>query len=154
MLVKRHCFLILIILMGLTSPLSLLATEIHQDLLLPADISTDGVIRNLYSVKELKKNDFSFGTYHVDGYVVKIYTCPPCLKNDLCKPCMPDHIVISDKKDRLKDYSLTDAHMILFVDDVRDFKLGRKYRFLITISDVRSVDKHFNNTKIVHFEKL
>ena len=109
-------------------------------------------LNNLYSIEEINKKEINYGTYHTVGYVVKIYECPACPEGALCKPCMVDNIVISHEKKELEVYSPGEKDLIVFVDDPKSFKLGKKYLFLIKILDVKTTDQSANNVKLVYFE--
>ncbi len=130
------------------------AEKFEDDFVLRRRLGKTKREEKVYSVEEFKNTEVSFGTYHVKGYVVKKYTCLSCPKGAMCKPCMEDNIVISDDSKRLKNYDLTVDQLILFIDDVKKLKLGKKYRFLIQIKNVRSVDEDFNNAKVIYFERI
>jgi len=37
-----------------------------------------------YPIHEIKQNKFTSGTYNTEGYIVKIYTCPPSSMSERC----------------------------------------------------------------------
>ncbi len=86
-----------------------------------------------YPIHEINQNKFSSGTYNIKGYVVKIYTCPPCPKDAHCKMCMGNNIVISENNKMLETYTLTENELIIFVENPEQFELGKKYIFSIKI---------------------
>lgn len=89
---------------------------------------------NFYPSHEIKKQRFGPGSYNTEGYVVKMFTCPPCPTRVLCKPCMGENIVISEESKILTDYSsLTDNELIIFAQNPKQFQLGKKYQFSIQI---------------------
>lgn len=104
-----------------------------------------------YPISEIKLNKFNSGTYDTEGYVVKIYTCPPCPKGAQCKPCMRDNIVISENNKLLETYSLSDKEMILFADKQKLFNLGKKYKFSIKILDYNSTGEPMNDIEVIGF---
>lgn len=108
----------------------------------------------VYGVSELNALNPSYGTFEVAGYVVKIYECPECPPGAQCKPCMPDHIVVAERRSRFAEYVLTDKEMIVFVDDVDGFRLNRKYRFLVQILNVKTADQILNNPKLIYYERI
>ena len=108
---------------------------------------------NFYSIWDLNKNNFSSGTYTTEGYVVKIYQCPVCREKELCKPCMGNNIIISEKNKLLNSYKVGFSELIIFSDDVSQFKLGEKYRFLFQMLDAKTTSQITNNVKLVYFEK-
>src|SRR5256886_6342657 len=48
---------------------------------------------------DLKRNDSIKGTFIVVAFVIQTYKCPPCPPNAMCKPCLGDHIVVTDNID-------------------------------------------------------
>lgn len=109
---------------------------------------------NFYPIHELKQGNFTSGTYNTEGVVVKIYTCPPCPEGILCKPCMRDNIVISENNKILKTYSLTEHELIVFVENPKQFELGKKYKFTIRISDYNSTGEPINDVELVGYNLI
>ena len=107
----------------------------------------------VYSISELNALNPAFGTHEVSGYVVKVYECPECPEGTQCKPCMPDHVVIAERRSRFAEYVLTDKEMIVFADDTSPLRVNRKYRFLIQILNVKTADQVLNNPKLIYFER-
>src|SRR3989338_541332 len=107
-----------------------------------------------YPIHEIKLNKFNSGTYNTEGYVVKIYTCPPCTKGAQCKLCMRDNIVISENNKLLETYSLSDKEIILFADKPNQFDLGKKYKFSIKILDYKSTGESINDIEVVGYNSL
>ena len=99
--------------------------------------STDG--DNFYSISDLKLNNLTTGEFIVEGYVVKIYTCPFCPKGQICKPCMKNNLIISENNNILENYFLTNKELIIFTDNVQPFELGQKYRFSVKILDYKRI---------------
>lgn len=107
----------------------------------------------VYRISELNGLNPDFGTYEVVGYVVKIYDCPPCPEYSQCKPCMADHVVIAERRSRFAQYVLTDREMIVFIDNSDGLRVNKKYRFLIQIMNVKTVDQILNNPKLIYHER-
>ena len=107
-----------------------------------------------YNIREIKQNNFTSGNFNTEGYVVKIYTCPPCPKDALCKPCMRENIVVSENNQPLEAYSLTDEEIIIFVQYPNQFELGKKYRFSIKISDYKSTGEPINDIDLVGYDLI
>jgi hypothetical protein len=83
---------------------------------------------NIYEYRALST---PAGQYLVKGYVVKTYTCPPCPAQDQCKPCMRNHILLSDNTELLTSYPLRDNYILLYTDDASSFTLKGRYEFTI-----------------------
>ena len=109
---------------------------------------------DFYQINEIKQNNFTSGNFNTEGYVVKIYTCPPCPKGALCKPCMSDNIVISKNNKQLDAYYLTENELIIFVNNPKQFELGKKYRFSIKILDYKSTGEPINDVELVGYELI
>src|SRR6266550_505284 len=48
---------------------------------------------------DLKRNDSIKGTFIVVAVVIQTYKCPPCPPKAMCKPCLGDHLVVTDNVD-------------------------------------------------------
>lgn len=110
---------------------------------------------NLYTIEEVNQQKLSFGTYHVEGYVIKNYKCPPCPEGAMCKPCMPHHMIISqDNKVYDYDVALTNKELMVFTSQDQILKENEYYRFLIQILDVKTSDHNINNVKLIYYERI
>jgi len=108
---------------------------------------------DFYSIHELKQKNVSEGSYNTEGYVVKIYTCPPCPKYALCKMCMGNNIVISEENKILETYSLAEKDLIIFtsLSNLKQFELGKKYNFSINITKYKSTREPLNDIKLIGY---
>lgn len=116
----------------------------------PESVAND----NFYSISELKQNNFSTGEFTVEGYVVKIYTCPFCPTGWQCKPCMRNNLIISENNRPLANYSLTNKELIVFFDKVQLFELGQKYKFFVKVLDDKSTSELINDIEITGFNLI
>lgn len=120
----------------------------------PKVIEERPAVENFYPIHEMNQKNFGLGTYEAEGFVISIYTCPPCAAHGLCKPCMNKNIVISEENKVFKGYEhVLDQDLIVFVDDTWPFDTGVKYKFLIQILDVKTTNQKLNNAKLIYFEK-
>ena len=103
---------------------------------------------------ELKESNYTSGNFNVEGYVVKIYTCPPCQKGDICKPCMRNNIVISENNKVQDSYSLSSSELILFTDNPKQFELTKKYKFSIKITDYKSTGEPINDIDLLGYDLI
>ena len=88
------------------------------------------------SIHELKQRDHPSGSsYNTEGYVARIYACPPCPLGAACAPCMEEHIVISEQSKTLDSGPPTDLDLVVFVKYSEQFTLGQKYTFSIRIRE-------------------
>ena len=109
---------------------------------------------DLYTIHDLKGGNFTSGNFNVEGYVVKIYTCPQCPQDASCKPCMKDNIVLSENNDLLEAYSLTENELVVFSNNTGQFKLGGKYRFSITIGDRKTTGEPINDIELIGYDSI
>ena len=113
-----------------------------------ANSSADAIF---YPIDKIKQNNLAAGTYNTVGFVARIYTCPPCPKSAMCKPCMRNNIVISMDNQILKSYSLTGRELLIFVTNPKEFELGKKYRFTIKILEDKSTEEPTNDIELVGY---
>lgn len=63
-----------------------------------------------------------------DLTVVSVYTCPPCPKGAMCKPCAPESVALKDE---------AGARRTALTDRAASYKAGRKYRLVLKEGDPR-----------------
>src|SRR3979411_559512 len=68
---------------------------------------------------DLKKNDSVEGQFKIVGFVIQTYKCPPCPPGAMCKPCLGDHIVVTESIDK-KDPTLI-QRLRIFTDKPDQF---------------------------------
>jgi hypothetical protein len=105
----------------------------------------------LVTIHNLKRLSPASGRYDTEGYIAKIYACPPCPPEATCKPCMADNIVVSEQNITLETYALRDTELIIFVSHPEQFTLGRKYTYSIEISPTRSTGDNFNEVSLIGY---
>lgn len=88
-----------------------------------------------YSIGEINQANLSQGQYNTEGYVIFISTCPPCPEGAVCETCLIEHLFISeiDQQSTLTGSKIRKIDLILFADDIKQFKIGEKYKFSIRI---------------------
>ncbi|MFA5125863.1 MAG: hypothetical protein WC462_02575 [archaeon] len=111
---------------------------------------------NFYTISGIKENNFSSGNFNTEGYVVKIYVCPPCPEGALCKTCMQPNIVVSENNVLLESYVLTEKEMIIFTGnlDINQFNLGSKYKFIVKITNENTTGEPINNIELIEYELI
>jgi hypothetical protein len=77
----------------------------------------------------LKRNDSIKGEFIVVAFVIQTYKCPPCPPNAMCKACLGDHIVVTEKVDE-KDATRI-QRLRIFTDKPEQFELKKKYSFTV-----------------------
>src|ERR1700686_941388 len=80
---------------------------------------------------DLKRNDSIEGAFKIVGFVIQTYKCPPCPPGAMCKPCIGDHIVVTDNIDE-QDAALV-RRLRIFTDKPEQFELKQKYLFTVKV---------------------
>jgi hypothetical protein len=104
----------------------------------------------LLTLEDLKKNDGIEGPFRIEGYVTDIYKCPPCPPRAICKPCMPDNLVITDAADP-KDLSKINR-LRIFTDKPEQFELKKKYSFTVNQKNKVPAGHPITDVHLVSFE--
>lgn len=107
---------------------------------------------DFYSVSDIKQKNLASGTYNTEGYVYKRFECLPCPQGAQCKPCMKDHIVVSENNKPTKTYIVTDTEIIVFVNKSKQFGLGKKYRFSIKLLDYKTTNEPINDIELIGYQ--
>ena len=109
----------------------------------------------LISIQELKARNPTSGSFDVEGYAAKIFTCPACPAGAACMPCMPENIVISEQPKTIEAYSsISPSEMIIFVQNPEQmFTLGEHYRFSIRVMDYRTTDERLNDVELAGYSR-
>jgi hypothetical protein len=94
--------------------------------------------QKIYSISELKSAPPKSGRCWVEGYVAKVYVCPPCPEGKQCEPCDKPNVVLSatPKKLEAKD-GASEADLIVYTPDAKSFVVGRKRRLKIKLPEGR-----------------
>lgn len=109
----------------------------------------------LVTIRQLKERSPTSGSFDVEGYVAKIFSCPPCPAGAECMPCMPENIVISEQMKTIEAYSsITSSEMIIFAQKPEQlFALGEHYRFSIRVMDFRTTDEVLNDVELLGYSR-
>lgn len=101
-------------------------------------------------IHEIKRGKLPLGIYRVKGYVSKIYVCPPCPPPNLCKPCMRNNVVVSERRKRVESYSsLGNEDVVIFAPTARRFVVGRRYTLVVRITDAKSTGDPIGDVHLV-----
>jgi len=108
----------------------------------PAAWAENPPVQNFLTVHQLKTEPMAGVNYLVQGFVIYKHQCPSCPEGTegICAPCPHPYMIISDNDKILTGANELDVNeMVLHMDNVEDFLLGRKYYFelQITPSDSR-----------------
>ena len=74
-------------------------------------------------------------TFRIKAYVLDIYVCPPCPKGAQCKPCMENHLTVTDKKPKdLFDHA-SYRRLRILSQNPGNFKPQQTYWFTVGLRD-------------------
>lgn len=109
----------------------------------------------LITIQELKQRNPASGSFDVEGYIAKIFSCPPCPAGAECMPCMPENIVISEQPKTIEAFtSITSSEMLIFVQNPEQlFTPGERYRFSIQVTDFRTTDEPLNDVELIGYSR-
>lgn len=103
-------------------------------------------------ISEIKSQNLAPGIYETEGFVAKIYTCPKCPPNAVCKPCMKDNIVVSEESRPRDTYDLSDKEIIIFTNQTKSFERSNKYFLKIKITDKKTTSEQINDVELLAFK--
>jgi hypothetical protein len=101
---------------------------------------------------DLKRNDSIKGTFIVVAFVIQTYKCPPCPPNAMCKPCLGDHIVVTDNVDEKDPARIQRLH--IFTDKPEQFELKKKYSFTVRPRGKTAPGHAIENVELISFEPV
>ena len=101
---------------------------------------------------DLKRNDSIKGTFIVVAFVIQTYKCPPCPPNAMCKPCLGDHIVVTDNLDE-KDPARI-QRLRIFTDKPEQFELKKKYSFTVRTRGKTTTGHPLGEVELISFEPV
>lgn len=119
-----------------------------------ANTSVAAQASKVLMIHQINEQRPTHGGFVTQGYVAKIYTAPACPPGAVCKPSMPDNIVISEDKKSLDTYNLSNKEMVVFTQKTAAFKKAKKYRFQIKITQNKTTNEPLNDVVLLHFRAL
>jgi hypothetical protein len=101
---------------------------------------------------DLKRNDSIRGPFIVAGFVIQIYKCPPCPPGAICKPCLGDHIVVTDNMNEKDAASI--QRLRIFTDKPEQFELNKKYSFTVKTRGKTTSSHPIEEVTLISFEPV
>ena len=105
-------------------------------------------------ISQIKTQKPVKGIFTTQGFVAKIFVCPPCPPNTPCKPCMKNNIVVSESNIYLDNYNLSEKEMIIFMKNPKKLVIGKKYTFKIKVTEKKSTSQSINDVEIVSYKGI
>jgi hypothetical protein len=100
----------------------------------------------------LSRSDLDAAPFRIEGFVLQINKCPPCPQGAQCKPCLGDHIVITDNLSE-KDPPLI-KRLRIFNMKPEQFELGKKYSFLVKVRGKLHEGRAIEEVDLIKFEAV
>jgi hypothetical protein len=98
-----------------------------------------------------KNLDLDEGPFRVEGYVIQTYKCPPCPAGAQCKPCLGDHIVVTDNVDE-KDPAVI-KRLRIFTNKPEQFELKRMYLFVVKLRGKKQTGRAIEEVDLISFDE-
>ena len=83
--------------------------------------------------------------------MIDIYKCPPCPPGAMCKPCIPNNIVVTDNIEE-KDLSKI-KRLRIHTDKPEQFELKKKYLFTVKVKGTLPLDRAITDVELISFEE-
>lgn len=87
----------------------------------------------LITFAQLNRSDLDDGPFRIEGCVIQIYKCPPCPEGAQCKPCLGDHVVISDNPDEKDPALIRRLRIFTKIPELEKLEVTEKYSFLVKV---------------------
>lgn len=98
----------------------------------------------------LQKGPTIEGPFRIGAYVVEVYKCPPCPAGAQCKPCIGDHIVVTDNPNE-KDPKFI-RRLRIFADRPDHFRLKTRYMFEVTVRGKTQKGHPIEDVNLISFD--
>ena len=92
------------------------------------------------------------GRLTITGYVARIYLCPSCPSGAVCKPCVGDHVVLSDDRHALGPGDDLGAADVLIAGEraaVQRLHAGARYDVEVEVQPTRGGGRAINDLKLI-----
>ena len=106
----------------------------------------------LLTFSDLQRNDSLEGPFRIEGFVIDIYKCPPCPPQAMCKPCLPDNIVVTNNVDE-QDLSRV-KRLRISTEKPEQFELKKKYSFTVRARGKTTPDHPLEEVALITFEPV
>jgi len=106
----------------------------------------------LITFDDLQRNDVSERPFKIEGYVIQTYKCPPCPPRMQCKPCIGNHIVVTDNVEE-KNAALI-KRLRIFTDKPEQFELKKMYSFVVKVRGKVREGHAIEEVDLISFQPL
>jgi hypothetical protein len=105
----------------------------------------------LLTFADLQKGAVDEAPFRIEGFVIEAYKCPPCPRGAMCKPCLGDHIVVTERLNE-KDEPALIKRLRIFTDKPEQFELKKKYSFTVKVRGKPSPGRPIDAVELISFE--
>lgn len=88
------------------------------------------------------------GQFSIDAYVVKKYSCPACPSDSICKPCIQNHVLLSDSNVEIDNYPESGNFLIVNTD--QDLNIHSRYKLQIEILNTSSNNLYSHDIRLIN----
>lgn len=106
------------------------------------------------AIRDLKRGNVNQDQFNTRGYVKSIYECPPCPKGAQCKPCLGDHIIITETEPVENGPTDQDDRLLIFAKDPAQFKTGKRYLFSVKVIGRRKEGARIEQVDLTGYDAL
>jgi hypothetical protein len=106
----------------------------------------------LLTFADLQKSDSIDGPFRIEAFIIQTYKCPPCPKGAMCKPCIGDYIVLSDKVDEQVPEQI--KRLRVFTDKPDQFEMKKKYSFILKVKGKIAPGHPIEEVELISFDSL
>jgi hypothetical protein len=106
----------------------------------------------LLTFSDLQRGDSIAGPFRIEGFVIDIYKCPPCPPQAMCKPCLPDNIVVTNNVDE-QDLSKV-KRLRISTEKPEQFELKKKYTFTVKVKGNVPSGRAIQDVDLISFEPM
>ena len=103
---------------------------------------------------QLSRGDLDHGSFRIEGIVNDIYKCPPCPEGAQCKPCLGDHLTITDNPDEKNPALKRRLRIFAKAPELDQLEVARKYSFLVTVRGKLHVGRPVEEVDLLSFDPV
>lgn len=109
------------------------------------------------TVNEIRELDPTSGSFTIVGYISNRFTCPPCPEGSVCKPCMPDNVIVSETYDPDTKYTDHANHVTVLLPSNKkpeetELTVGRRYELTITVDSAATMNFGLQNFELQSYK--
>jgi len=108
----------------------------------------------LITFAQLNRSDLDDGPFRIEGHVTEVYKCPPCPEGAQCKPCLGDHLVITDNPDEKDPALIRRLRIFSRRPELEELEIAKQYSFLVKVRGRLRNGKPLEEVDLISFTPL